>query len=155
TSSGNDSTPVSNFAAPDWVLLTPQGPNSAPLPSSVIGRYAYAAYDEGGTLDVNVAGFPYSASSPAATPGLPLSDVGRKGSVAFADLRAIPTTAGGASLSAGGINAIIGWRNYATVHPYSTFPNFSFDLPTLIGGTGTRFVNYFAGNPPIGTTQDF
>ena len=160
SSSGNDSTPVSNFAAPDWVLLTPQGPNSAPTPSSVIGRYAYAVYDEGGMLDVNVAGFPYYASSsppptPMPTPGLLLSDIGRKGSIAFADLRAIPTTAGGTLLSAGGINAIVGWRNYATVHPHSIFPNFTFDLPTLVGGTGTRFVNYFAGSPPIGTTQDF
>jgi len=154
SSSGNDSTPVSNFAAPDWVLLTPQGPNSNPAPSSVIGRYAYAAYDEGGMLDVNVAGFPYYTTA-APTPGLPLSDIGRKGSVAFADLRAIPTTAGGTLLSASGINAIVGWRNYATVHPYSTFPNFTFDPPTLVGGTGTRFVGYFAGNPPIGTSQDF
>jgi hypothetical protein len=153
-SSGNDSTPVSDFAAPDWVLLTPQGPNSAPVPGSVIGRYAYAVYDEGGTLDVNVTGFPYSPT-PVPTPGLPLSDIGRKGSVAFADLRAIPTTAGGALLSAGGINAIVGWRNYATVRPYSTFPSFTFDLPTFVGGTGTRFVNYFAGNPQIGTSQDF
>ena len=160
SSSGNDSTPVSNFTAPDWVLLTPQGPNSAPVPSSVIGRYAYAVYDEGGMLDVNVAGFPYytlSSQSPAPvpTPGLPLRDIGRKGSIAFADLRAIPTTAGGALLSAGGINAIVGWRNYATIHPYSTFPNFTFDPPTLAGGTGTRFASYFAGNPQIGTTQDF
>jgi hypothetical protein len=104
-------------------------------------------------LDVNIAGFPYS--SPSFTPGLPLSDIGRKGSSAFADLRAIPTTAGGGLLSAGGINAIVGWRNYATIHPYSTFPNFTFDLPTFAGGTGTRFVNYFAGNPQIGTSQDF
>jgi hypothetical protein len=156
SSSGSDSTPVSNFAAPDWVLLTPQGPHSVPVPSSVIGRYAYAVYDEGGMLDVNVAGFPYyTSSSPSPTPGLPLSDIGRKGSVAFADLRAIPTTAGGALLSAGGINAIVGWRNYATIHPHSTFPNFTFDLPTFVGGTGTHFVNYFAGNPQIGTSQDF
>lgn len=155
SSSGNDPTPVSNFVAPDWVLLTAQGPNAAPAPGSVIGRYAYAVYDEGGTLDVNVAGFPYYVSSSSPTPGLPLSDVGRKGSIAFADLRAVPTTASGALLSAGGINAIVGWRNFATVRPYSTFPNFSFDLPTIAGGTGTRFVNYFAGNPPIGTTQDF
>jgi hypothetical protein len=155
SSSGNDPTPVSNFAAPDWVLLTPQGPNSTPDPSSVIGRYAYAVYDEGGMLDVNVAGFPYASSSPSFTPGLPLSDIGRKGSVAFADLRAIPTTAGGGLFSAGGINAVVGWRNYATVHPYSTFPNFTFDLPTFAGGTGTRFVNHFAGNPQIGTNQDF
>ena len=155
SSSGNDSTPVSNFAAPDWVLLTPRGPNAAPAPSSVIGRYAYAIYDEGGTLDVNVAGFPYHTSpSSSPTPGVPLSEIGRKGSIAFADLRAIPTTASGGLLSAGGINAIVGWRNYATVHPYSTFPNFTFDLPTL-GGTGTRFVNYFAGDPPIGISRDF
>jgi hypothetical protein len=156
SSIGNDSTPVANFAAPDWVLLTPQGPNPAPAPSSVIGRYAYAVYDEGGMLDVNVAGFPYYTSpSSSPTPGLPLSDVGRKGSVAFADLRALPTTAGGGLLSAGGVNAIVGWRNYATVRPNSTFPNFTFDLPTLVGGTGPRFVNYFAGNPQIGTSQDF
>jgi hypothetical protein len=156
SSTGNDPTPVSNFAAPDWVLLTPRGPNSTPVPSSVIGRYAYAAYDEGGMLDVNVAGFPYYASpSSSPTPGLPLSDVGRKGSVAFADLRALPTTAGGSLLSASGINAIVGWRNYASVRPNSTFPTFTFDLPSLAGGTGTRFVNYFAGNPQIGTSQDF
>ena len=154
SSSGNDSTPVANFVAPDWVLLTPQGPNPNPTPGSIIGRYAYAVYDEGGMLDANLAGFPYQ-TIPAATPGLPLSDIGRKGSVAFADLRAIPTTAGGALLSAGGINAIVGWRNYATVHPYSAFPNFTFDPPTIVGGTGTRFVSYFAGNPPIGTGQDF
>jgi hypothetical protein len=152
SSSGNDATPVSNFAAPDWVLLTPQGPNPAPAPSAVIGRYAYAVYDEGGLLDVNVAGFPYHTS---ATPGVALTDIGRKGSVAFADLRAIPTTATGGLLSAGGINAIVGWRNYATLHPYSSFPNFTFDPPTLAGGTGTRFINYFAGNPQIGTNQDF
>jgi hypothetical protein len=156
SSTGNDPTPVANFAAPDWVLLTPEGPNPAPAPSSVIGRYAYAVYDEGGMLDVNVAGFPYYTSpSSSPTPGLPLSDVGRKGSVAFADLRALTTTVGGGLLSAGGINAIVGWRNYATVRPNSIFPNFTFDLPTLAGGTAPRFVNYFAGNPQIGTSQDF
>jgi hypothetical protein len=156
SSLGNDPAPVANFAAPDWVLLTPQGPNPAPSSSSVIGRYAYAVYDEGGMLDVNVAGFPYYASpSSSPTPGLPLSDVGRKGSVAFADLRALPTTAGGGLLSASGVNAIVGWRNYATVRPNSAFPNFTFDLPTLTGGTGPRFVSYFAGNPQIGTGQDF
>jgi hypothetical protein len=155
SSSGNDSTPPSNFAAPDWVLLTSSGPNSAPAPGSVLGRYAYAVYDEGGMLDMNVAGFPYYTSPPAPTPGLPLNDIGRKGTLAFADLRALPTTAGGALLSASGINAIVGWRNYATVHPYSSFPNFTFDPPTLPGGTGARFGDYFAGNPRIGTGQAF
>jgi hypothetical protein len=50
--------PGVSFTAPDWVLVTPQGPNSAPLPNAVIGRYAFAVYDEGGLIDVNLGGFP-------------------------------------------------------------------------------------------------
>ena len=48
--------------APYWVLVTPQGPNSAPLPNAVIGRYAFAVYDEGGLIDMNLGGFPTYAS---------------------------------------------------------------------------------------------
>ena len=44
------------------MLITAQGPNPAPVPADVIGRYAYAVYDEGGLLDLNVAGFPAYAS---------------------------------------------------------------------------------------------
>jgi hypothetical protein len=50
--------PTATFSAPDWVLVTPQGPNSAPPPNAVIGRYAFAVYDEGGLLDMNLGGFP-------------------------------------------------------------------------------------------------
>ena len=57
-----DSTPVSSFIAPDWVLVTGQGPNSAAAPNAVIGRYAFAVYDEGGLIDMNVGGFPTYAS---------------------------------------------------------------------------------------------
>ena len=57
-----DSTPVASFTAPDWALITAQGPNTAPPPNAVIGRYAYAVYDEGGLIDVNVGGFPTYAS---------------------------------------------------------------------------------------------
>lgn len=53
-----DSTPVSSFTAPDWVLVTPLGPNSAPPPGAVIGRYAFTVYDEGGLMNMNVGGFP-------------------------------------------------------------------------------------------------
>src|SRR5262249_37481760 len=58
TTNNIDSTPVSSFAAPDWVLVTAQGPNSAPSPNAVIGRYAFAVYDEGGLIDMNLGGFP-------------------------------------------------------------------------------------------------
>src|SRR5438270_12119788 len=34
---GTNSTPVSSFVAPDWVLLTAQGPNPAPAANAVIG----------------------------------------------------------------------------------------------------------------------
>ena len=62
STTGIDSTPVASFTAPDWVLVTAQGPNSAPAPSAVIGRYAFAVYDEGGLIDINVGGFPTYAS---------------------------------------------------------------------------------------------
>jgi hypothetical protein len=57
------SLPVSSFVAPDWVLVTAQGPTPSPSPSSaVIGRYAFAVYDEGGLIDVNLGGFPNYAN---------------------------------------------------------------------------------------------
>ncbi len=62
SSTGIDSTPVADFTAPDWVLVTAQGPNSAPAPSAVIGRYAFAVYDEGGLIDINLGGVPTYAS---------------------------------------------------------------------------------------------
>lgn len=57
-----DSTPVASFIPPDWVLVTAQGPNAAPPPGAVIGRYAFAVYDEGGLIDINVGGFPTYAN---------------------------------------------------------------------------------------------
>ena len=58
SSTGIDSTPVGSFTPPDWVLITAQGPNTAPPPNTVIGRYAFAVYDEGGLIDINLGGFP-------------------------------------------------------------------------------------------------
>ncbi len=63
-SAGNsiDSTPISSFIAPDWVLVTGQAPSSAPAPGAVVGRYAFAVYDEGGLVDMNLGGFPAYAN---------------------------------------------------------------------------------------------
>ena len=69
SATGNDSTPVGSFTSPDWVLVTAQGPNSAPLPNAVIGRYAFAVYDEGGLIDVNLGGAPnYAFLTPPTRP---------------------------------------------------------------------------------------
>jgi hypothetical protein len=117
-STATDSTPVSTFVPPDWVLITSQGPASAPPPTAVIGRYAFAVYDEGGLLDMTLAGFPtWTASggggNPTVTPTPWATNVGRKGILTFADLTALPAAAT-TTLSQTQINSIVGWRNYAT-----------------------------------------
>ena len=105
---GDDGTePIAAFAAPDWVFVTDQAPAVITAPSSsVIGRYAYAIYDVGGLVDLNVAGYPT---------GTTIFQYGRKGVLAFADLTApspypIPNGAG----SAYQVDKLVGWRNYAT-----------------------------------------
>jgi hypothetical protein len=150
--SNDDPAPVTSFIAPDWVIVSRVGPsvqtgigtgssalNNAANGNSnyVIGRYAYAVYDEGGLLDINVAGFPSPTPAPA-------TYVGRKGVIAFADLTALPTT-GSSFVSNTVINRIIGWRNYATVQPTGTFPSFTFTAAAT-----SNFVNYF-----LDTSRDF
>jgi hypothetical protein len=125
TSSTIDSSPVTSFTPPDWVLVTRAGPtletgigsgggalsNSTPTNSAfVVGRYAYAVYDEGGLIDVNVAGVPSNST---------LFQFGRKGSLAFADL----TASSGPSLSQSPqIDDIVGWRNYASIGRQNNTP---------------------------------
>jgi len=122
--SAGDSTPSSQFTAPDWVIVTRNGPlqsatwsstlqNASPNNTNyAIGRYAYAIYDEGGLLDVNAAGYP-SITTPQQS--------GPKGGLAFADLTQL-----GVQLTGTQIDQIVGWRNYATAQASGTFPNFTF-----------------------------
>jgi hypothetical protein len=128
------SDPILSFVPPDWVLVTDAGPTVLTAPSaSVIGRYAYAVYDEGGLLDMNVAGFPSANSSNAAY----VRTIGRKGALAFADLTAT-------GLSFGAIDNMIGWRNYLSAAPVGRYKNFSF--PT----NPTTFTTHF-----LDQTRDF
>src|SRR5437899_1522446 len=119
---------TANFTPPDWVLVTLRGPNPAPQPSDMVGRYAFAVYDEGGLLDMNLAGFPAwagtTADNPQPTPTPWQVNVGRKGTIAFADLGALPT-----SPTSSQMNKIVGWRNYGTTKQTETvFRRFSFQL---------------------------
>ncbi len=132
---GNDSTePIAAFTPPDWVFVTDQGPTVITVPnSSVVGRYAYAIYDEGGLLDMNVAGYPTNTT---------VTQSGRKGSLAYADLTAlgnypIPNGSGGAYQ----VDKLVGWRNYATTQPTNLFPasNFASNFQT----DPTRAAAYF------------
>src|SRR5206468_10637454 len=116
-----DSSPIPAFtgATPDWVFVAPNTNDTtqdarkvitSPDPL-VIGRYAYAIYDEGGLMDMNVAGYPTGTTA---------TQLGRKGSVAFADLTALgsnpffnPTSGGQAVYQ---VDRVVGWRNYATTN---------------------------------------
>ena len=93
----NDPSPTPTFDAvtPDWVFVTATGVTPSPSPVDVIGRYAYAIYDEGGLLDANLVGLP-SPTPGAVTIASPSPSrtvyPDRKGTVAFADLTALRLT---------------------------------------------------------------
>jgi hypothetical protein len=163
---GDDkSDPVPAFSAPDWVLVSRNGPtvqagigtppsaiNDPSITNSnyVVGRYAYAVYDEGGLLDFNVAGYPYPSPSPVTTPASLVTNIGRKGSIAFADFTGMKLTSSGTTPAQPSLTKLIGWRNYATVQASGSFPNL---VPS--DQMESAFVDYAVGNPQVGITQSF
>jgi hypothetical protein len=142
---------------PDWVFVAPN-PNdpgqewrkviSGP-DQTVIGRYAYLIYDEGGLLDMNAAGYP----SPTT-----ILQYGRKGSLAFADLTAL----GGFTTTS--VDNVVGWRNYASSRPTGTLTsNFSFSPNAsntyynfiLSDPNNIQLANYFTSSPLTYFTNSF
>lgn len=95
-----------NNQLPNWILITrggpstdgttPDGYNDKNSANYVIGRFSYNIYDVGGLLDINIAGFPQISTNEAIN----------KGSLAWADLTAIP---GITSVSAA--ERFVSWRN--------------------------------------------
>jgi hypothetical protein len=141
-----------NYWAPDWVFVTNSGAAVITAPnSSVLGRYAYAIYDEGGLLDMNAAGYP----SPTT-----ILQYGRKGSLAFADV----TGLGSYGLSTTALDNVVGWRNYASSQPSGTLTsNFSFSANStntyynfiLSDPNYIQLTNYFTGSPLTYFTNSF
>ncbi len=109
------------FASWDATLADPTTSNYA------IGRYAYAVYDEGGLLDMNAAGYPSLTT---------MLQYGRKGSLAFSDLTALP------GMSTTAVDNIVGYRNYASSQPTGTLPNLSFST----NATNTYY-NFIVSDP--------
>lgn len=102
-----------DFVAPDWVIITREGALAkADLPPAItalsnadnanldyaVGRYAYMIYNEGGLLDVNVAGYPNNMNADFRA---------KRGLLPQVDLGLIPGI-----LDA---DAIVRWRNQKTV----------------------------------------
>jgi hypothetical protein len=110
--------------SPDWVFVTRDGAAVITQPStSILGRYACTIYDEGGLLDMNIAGYPTRTT---------VSQYSGKRSLAFADLRALPSpilnpTSGSPVVYE--IDKFIGWRNYATTLQSATNNN---DFPDVL-----------------------
>ncbi len=61
-------TPPGTFPVPNWVYTAQDGTNKTAPDDKVTGRYAYVIYDEGGLLDINVAGYPTTFTPTTALP---------------------------------------------------------------------------------------
>ena len=97
-------TALQSIPVPDWIYVTTSGRQVLSQPASnVVGRYAYVIYDEGGLMDINVAGYPSSMASPDAR------DPYRKGPIALADLTQLPR-----GITSTMQDSLVAWRNAAT-----------------------------------------
>jgi hypothetical protein len=136
---------------PDWIYITTSGRQVLTAPTAnVVGRYAFVIYDEGGLLDVNVAGYPSTLSSADAR------DPYRKGPLALADLTKIP---GG--LTSSMQDSLITWRNAATSatgafastnYPTATAPDY---LKYVLNGSLNKgFKPIYPGDQKFLSRQD-
>jgi hypothetical protein len=114
STSTTDLTPTNTFTAPDWILVARDSSNptswntnmcwSQTNSTTVVGRYAYAIYNEGGLLDANVAGYPSTVTS---------TNTAYKSASAYADLTQI-------GMSQTDVDALVNWRNAASYDSSST-----------------------------------
>jgi hypothetical protein len=145
--------PGTLFPLPDWIYVerTPStvaqnptawatnlkaSPTDMTTSTTVLGRYAYAIYDEGGLLDVNVAGAP----TPLASAGTLNSLGAYKTGEALADLTQIP------GLTQTLADKIVGWRNNASAAQYqgtATSSPLTGNVNSGYTWSGTNGTNYF------------
>ncbi|XHR27655.1 MAG: hypothetical protein ACFUZC_17145 [Chthoniobacteraceae bacterium] len=151
-----------SFPMPDWILVDRHGNTpassgyssalawSASGSSSIVGRYAYAIYHEGGMLDINAAGFPSNSYLTGASGTSLLLAPYYKSSLAFADLGQLTGTASTALLSSSDIEQIVGWRNYASASGtgVSLSAALSGTLPGLSwsAASGSNYYTYVLSN---------
>jgi hypothetical protein len=128
--SDTDATPQAPFPVPHWIYVSTDGdnPNPQAADGKIIGRYAYAIYNEGGLLDINAAGFPVTGGAPDAM-GAYRTNMG------FVDLTKLRNTGGAPFFDAPTANSIVGWRNYVSAQASGSLGSYSF---TSDGGTATK-----------------
>ncbi len=114
-----------DFVAPDWVVVTRAGAigDATALPSLsdlanksasntkyAIGRFAYVIYDEGGLLDVNVAGYPSGVTTDFTSRRGVLPQVGLEN---ISGIDTIPNA-----------SALVTWRNQTTASDVTSYTNY-------------------------------
>ncbi len=128
--SSTDFTPITGttgFTAPNWIYVDRSGNNPQAVTTDTVGRYAYCIYDEGGLLDMNVAGYPAEMDPAQAS---------HKIGSSFADLTQV-------GLTTPQIDTLLGWRNYASAQPTGSFPSYVFEATT----SGLNYFNSVLSHP--------
>ena len=139
--SETDATPTAAFPAPHWIYVSTESsdPNPTAPNQKIVGRYAYAVYNEGGLLDINAVGYPITGGAPDAMGAY-------RANMGFVDLTKLkggsassyPNTA---LFSPAAANSIVGWRNYVSAQASgSGITGYSFSSG---GGTATKASPYF------------
>jgi hypothetical protein len=131
---------------PNWILMTRGGPastgtfgagNSLNNPTLAntnyaIGRFAYAVYDEGGLVDITVAGYPTNLINATQAQLL-------KGTLAGMDLSAIQVDPA----------ALLKWRNAATAASSASYMQYATNFAST-----NAFKTVFAGDTTFLSRQD-
>jgi hypothetical protein len=87
---------------PNWIYVNPDGSMTSSPTTNVIGRFAYNAYDIGGLLDANVAGYPSTVTAGDTNIAI------LKGTLAGADLTQLGITSPDAE-------SLVTWRNTGSI----------------------------------------
>jgi len=114
-----DNTPAPGFEPPDWIFVGPSGPVVLSAPrSDILGRYAYAIYNIGSLLDINVAGASAALDLSSAKYSDRAVRAGRQ-SLPLANLLAIP------GITSDAIEDIVAaWRNKASSASSASYKEF-------------------------------
>lgn len=148
----NVPTVISN-SPPDWVYVTRGGsrilsaadlPTTAASPNlgntnTVLGRYSFVIYEEGGLLDLNAAGYPSSALSEANG----TNAISGKSYTAYADLSQLP------GMSSTTVDQIITWRSKGSLAAQA-----SRFIPAATNSAATGFRTFAGGDNPLLGRQD-
>lgn len=124
---------------PNWIYVNRDGSITGTPSEDSIGRFAYNAYDVGGLLDANVAGYPSSVT------GTNLASI--KGTLAGADLTAL-------GISQAVVDALVGFRNPGTAaSAYAAYvreaAKHGFLSTIATNASGTNLNNFFASRQDL------